>query len=173
MTTLALDLGQSLGWVKGSTIGPLEHGTFDMPTTTDLGRWLQGVDGFLQAIMRGVDDIAVEQPFLGDSYYPARKALALLGHVYYHAQFQGIAGAHVNEIPVATAKLTLAGYGKAEKDQMIAAACDFWGFEEHEIDEHQADASGILKVHLFGAQQGPRKKVRSGKGVSILRGPAR
>lgn len=173
MTTLALDLGQRIGWMKGGTVGPIEHGTFEMEETTDLGRWLAGADTFLAQAMKGCSDVAVEQPFLGDSYYPARKLLGLLGHVYYHARFQGIAGVHVNEIPVSTAKLTLAGHGQADKDQMIAAACDWYGFEPDEIDEHQADAGGILRVHLFGAATGKRKPVRSGKGVSLLRGPAR
>lgn len=185
MTTLALDLGQHIGWVKGAAVGPLEHGSFPVEDTTDLGRWLRSIDAFLMNAMRGVDDIAVEQPFLqsggkkadGTSkpggYYPARKLLAQLGHVYYAAHNSGIAAKHVHEYPVATAKLTLAGSGKADKDQMVAAACDFYGWEPHEIDEHTADASAIFKVHLFGAVEGRRKKPRSSPGVSLLRGSAR
>lgn len=174
MTTLALDLGQHIGWVKGSTVGPLEHGTIDLPDTRDLGVWLMAAMMALPPLMVGADDIAVEQPFLGDSYFPARKLLGLLGAVYACANTRGISGNHVNEIPVPTAKLALAGHGRAEKPQMIAAACEIWGFEEHEIDEHQADASAILYVHLFGERPkiGGRKS-RSSKGVSILRGPAR
>lgn len=179
MTTLALDLGQTIGWVIGSAVGPLFCGSIEMPQTTDLGRWLAGADAPLGSLIKsgvrdhGVRDIAVEMPFLGDSYFPARKLLGLLGHVYYHAHFQGIAGQHVNEIPVATAKKALSGHGGADKDQMMASAVDFWGFEPDEINEHIADASGILKVHLFGEAPSKRKKPRSGKGVSILRGPAR
>lgn len=174
MTTLALDLGQNIGWCRGSAVGPLDFGTFPMKETSDLGLWLQGSDSFLMNIMKGVDDIAVEQPFLGDSYFPARKLISLLGHVYYHARFQGIAAQHVNEIAVSSGKKALSGYGKADKDQMIQAACDFWGFEAEEIDEHIADASGILKFHLFGSGPPSRnRKTRSSPGRSILRGPAR
>lgn len=172
MTTLALDLGQTIGWVKGSTVGPIEFGSFAMTETTDLGLWLQGADTFLMKAMEGVTDIAVEQPFLGESYYPARKLLGLLGHVYYHARYKGIAGALVNEIPVPTAKLALAGHGRAEKEDMIAAACEFMGWEASEIDEHVADACAIWRVHLFGERLPARRKPKSSPGRSILRGPA-
>jgi len=173
MTTLALDLGQKIGWIKGSAVGPLEHGTIDLVDSRDLGVWLIDAMTKLPPIIRGVRDIAVEQPFLGESYYPARKLLGLLGAVYACANVQGITSAYVHEYPVSSAKLALAGHGHAEKPLMIAAACDFWGFEEDEIDEHQADASAILKIHLFGEAPKKSGKPRSSKGVSILRGPAR
>lgn len=173
MTTLALDLGQKIGWVRGSAVGPLEHDTIHLVESTDLGVWLLDAMMKLQPVIRGVRDIAVEQPFLGESYYPARKLLGLLGVVYACANTLGIVGSYVHEYPVSTAKLALAGHGHADKDQMIAAACDFWGFEDHEIDEHQADASAILRVHLFGEAPKKSGKPRSSPGRSILRGPTR
>jgi Holliday junction resolvasome RuvABC endonuclease subunit len=173
MTTLALDLGQNIGWMKGSAVGALESGTIELEGGSDLGVWLLDAMMKLPKLIRGVDDIAVEQPFLGSSYYPARKLLGLLGVVYACARTEGIAAKHVNEIPVSTAKKALAGHGQADKDMMIAAACAFWGFEPHEIDEHQADASAILYVHHFGEAPSKRQKPRTSKGVSLLRGPAR
>lgn len=169
MTTLALDLGQRIGWMKGSTVGPIEHGTIELPETTDLGVWLLDAMMKLPKLMRGCHDIAVEQPFLGDSYYPARKLLGLLGVVYACARTEGIAGNMVHEYPVSTAKLALAGHGHAEKPLMISSCCTIWGFEENEIDEHQADASAILYVHLFGERPGKRRRPQSSKGT-ILRG---
>jgi Holliday junction resolvasome RuvABC endonuclease subunit len=171
VTTLALDLGKKVGWLKGASVGPVQHGTIDLKDTTDLGIFLIDAMTKLPPIIRGVTDIAVEQPFLGDSYYPARKLLGLLGVVYACASVEGISGKYVHEYPVATAKLALAGHGRAEKEAMIAAACDWYGWEPYEIDEHQADAGAILKVHLFGEAPAKRKRPRSGPGTSILRGP--
>lgn len=172
MTTLALDLGKSIGWIKGAAVGPLEHGVIELGTDTDLGAWLMIACMKLPPLMRGVHDIAVEQPFLGDSYYPARKLLGLLGVVYLCANGEGIPGSMVHEYAVPTAKKALTGYGKAEKDQMIAAAIEWWGLPD-DISEHEADASAILKVHRFGPAPPARKKPRSSKGVSLLNGQAR
>lgn len=168
MTTLALDLGQFIGWMKGSTVGPIEHGTLELERTTDVGRWLASSDALWPKIMAGVDDIVVEMPFLGENYYAARKLIALLGHLYYHAHYQGIGGSRIKEVAISSGKSALCGKGNAEAPQMIAACCDVWGFEPEEIDEHQAIASGLLYYHLFG----PRPKIakartRSSKGVVI------
>lgn len=173
MTTLALDLGENIGWVKGSAVGALESGTIRLDGGSDLGAWLLDAMAKLPKLIRGVDDIAVEQPFLGTSYYPARKLLGLLGVVYACARVEGIAAKNVNEIPVSTAKKALAGHGHADKDMMVEAACAFWGFEPDDIDEHQADASAILYVHHFGEAPSKRQKPRSSKGTSLLRGAPR
>lgn len=181
MTTLALDLGQNLGWVRGSAVGQLDYGTFPMKETTDLGLWLQQSDPFFMNILNGIDDVAVEQPFLSSGgkkkdgssrpggYYPARKLLGLLGHLYYHARVKGIPGSKVNEIPVSTGKLALSGHGNAEASEMIEAACRFHGWEPDDIDEHIAHAAGIFHVHIFGEAPPRRKRARSSPGRSILR----
>lgn len=181
MTSLALDLGQTVGWVIGGTTGVVEGGEFSMPDSRDLGFWLAGADAEFPQLMRGCDSIAVEQPFLSSGgkkkdgtpkpggYYPARKLLGLLGHVYYHAHYLGISSDKIEEVPVSTGKLTLAGHGQADKDMMIAAACEWYGWDPEDVGEHQADAGGILKVHLFGAQtSGRRRPVRSGAARSII-----
>jgi Holliday junction resolvasome RuvABC endonuclease subunit len=170
MTTLAIDLGQHMGWCRGNAVGPLEHGTFEMPDTTDLGRWLAGSDRFFMEMLPGVDTVAIEQPFMSDSIYPIRKLLAALGHCHYHWHVLGRSSSLIEEIPVSTGKLTLAGKGHAEAHEMIYAACEFFGFEHAEIDEHQAHAMGLFKVHLFGRIEPPnRRRSRSGPGRSILR----
>lgn len=182
MTTLALDLGQNIGWLKGSTVGPIQHGTIQLEGGSDLGLWLNSAAMVLPKLMRGCDDLAVEQPFLqtggkdkeGKSkpggYFPARKLLGLLGLVHWIARMEGIPSALVHEIPVASGKLALSGHGNADAEMMIAAACDWYGFEPHEIDEHQAHAGGLLKFHLYGPGLPKRTKPRSGPGRSILRG---
>ncbi len=147
---LGLDLGQHLGWVLGPPDGgpPLTTGTKKLKETTQLGPWLASCDAEIKELvsMRGVTAIAIEQPFLGESYYPARKLLALLGHVHYWAHWYDIHA--INEIPIATGKKALSGYGKAEGPQMIGAALK-WGCPV--TDEHQAHAAGIWKAHVFGA----------------------
>lgn len=165
MITLGLDLGQNIGWVKGGPVGPLEHGSFPMPNTTDLGLWLQGSDALFRKILPGCTGVAVEQPFLGDSYFPARKLLALLGHVYYWGRVVGIAQSQFKEVAISTGKKTLSGYGRADKDQMIAAAAAL-GYEGY--DEHEADALGVWWVYVFGeAEALPSQRSRSGPGKVI------
>lgn len=166
---LGLDLGGTLGWVKGNAVGPIQHGQFDCENTTNLGRWLKSSDTFFRTILPGVTAIAVEQPYLGDSYYPARKLLAQLGHLYYWCDAVGVPIGNVREIAISTGKHTLAGHGRADKDQMIAAAFDMHGLEG--LDEHEADALGIWHVHVFGEREktAPRR-TRSGPGKSVKGG---
>lgn len=173
MTTLALDLGQTVGWIKGRAVGPLEYGSFNLDETTDLGKWLRSADKHMDQLFTGVDSVVMEQPFLGENYYPARKIISLLGHFYYYAGVAGIPGTRINEIAIASGKLALSGNGRAEKEDMIAAACDWYGFEPDEIDEHIADASGLLKFHFYGSGPPKRKPARSGPGRSILKGDVR
>jgi Holliday junction resolvasome RuvABC endonuclease subunit len=160
MSVMGLDLGKNLGWVLGKTTGPMQRGTFPLANTTDLGLWLESSESFMLDKFRYATAIAVEQPFLGESYWPARKLLALLGHVHRYARIAGISSRMVKEIPIATGKLALAGSGKADKDMMIAAAASL-GYEID--DEHQADALGCWYVYHFGERPAINKaRSRSG-----------
>lgn len=147
MITVGLDLGQSIGFFKGGAVGPCTHGTFRMKQTTDLGLWLRGSDEFFREVLVGVDAIAIEQPFMSRDYYAVRKLLALVGYANMWASTMGVPAARIIEVPVATAKLTLAGSGKAEKWQMMAAAAER-GYPD--LDEHSADAFGVWTVSVFG-----------------------
>lgn len=164
---LGLDLGQNLGWVLGNRVGPLRHGVFTLKNTTDLGAWLRSSDEFFQYIFQeGVTGVAVEQPFMGSSYQAARKLLALLGHAYYWASFYGIPTSCFQEVAISTGKRTLSGYGKADKDQMIAAAAAR-GYPDLDT-EHEADALGVWWVYQFGAMEPAKRKPKSSKGRSII-----
>lgn len=164
---LGVDLGQHVGWVLGGSVGPLRFGTFEMKNTSDLGAWLRSSDELWQGLFGSgqVDGIAVEQPFLGQDYYPARKLLALLGHMAYWANFYGISSRSIQEIPIATGKLALSGRGNADAEMMIAAALRVHGVE---MNEHEAHAAGIHNVYLFGRAEPIRKaRSKSSKGVVI------
>ena len=165
---LGLDLGQTIGWFKAKPVGPCQHGQFTLKNTTDLGLWLRSSDAFFAEVLEGVTAIGVEQPFLGSDYYPARKLLALLGHVYYHANTRGIAASMIREYPVATAKLTLAGHGKAEKWKMIEAAAKM-GHED--MGEHAADALAQWCCYVHGPRESlaaQRAKAKTSKGRSLM-----
>lgn len=161
MTVLALDLGKNIGWVKGGAVGPVQSGTFPLEDTTDLGEWLRSADPFLTSgVLRGVSSIAIEQPFMGKSLWPMQKLSALLGHIVYYASFEGVGWKQVEMVGVSTGKKKLAGSGRAEKEDMIAAAIA-WGLDDP--DEHEADALGIFLVHLFGPNNAPPpRRTRSG-----------
>lgn len=166
MSLLALDLGQGIGWVRGKAVGPMEHGVIMLPTTTDLGLWLAVAEEKMRPLFRGVTAIAVEKPFLGESYYPARKLISLMGIVYYSAHHRGLGKSDITEIENAKAKLTLAGHGRADKNQMIAAAEQRTGLPGW--SEHDADALGIFWVWHFGAAEPISKaKTRSSKAVVV------
>lgn len=147
---VGLDLGEKIGWCKGAAVGPMDFGTIQVEGGSDLGAFLTSAMEQLPAVLRGASGIAVEQPFLGDSYYPARKLLALLGVVHQVARWEGIGSKQIEEIPIATGKLTLSGYGKADKGMMIMAAAERGYFD---LDEHQADALGIWWTYVFGRRE--------------------
>lgn len=162
---LGIDLGQTVGWVKGGAVGPLEHGEYPMAQSSDLGLWLHSFDGFFQGgIMRGVTGISVEQPFLGSDYYPARKLISQLGHLYHWARFFQIPASNIMEVPVATGKLTLSGDGRADKTKMIAAAATH-GYEG--LSEHEADALGIWWVYIFGRRERAKGRPKSSPGQVV------
>jgi len=162
---LGLDLGQTVGWVLGDAVGPLRSGSFELKNTTDLGAWLRSSDPLFQALLPQCTAIAVEQPFMGKSYFPARKLIALLGHVYYHWNCIGRSASGIEEIPVSTGKLTLSGHGGADKDRMIAAAAER-GYPD--LSEHEADALGIWWCYVFGRRESIAKaRARTSKGVII------
>ena len=163
MTLLALDLGQNVGWVRGSVVGPMTFGTFEMVRSTNLGKWLASFDPFVRKHFSGVTAIAVEQPFLGENYFAARKLIALLGAVHYWSSFYPIGV--VNEIAVSSGKLNLSGLGNADAERMIRAAKDRYGLD---MDEHQAHALGIWDVHHLGKMAPiPKARSRSSKGVVV------
>lgn len=165
MTALALDLGKHIGWVKGAAVGPMEYGSYLLDETTDLGRWLQSSDAFLQEVLPGTTSIAIEQPYMGDNKWVMQKLSALLGHIAYYGRFQGIGWAQIKMIANSTGKKRLAGHGHSDKDQMIAAAVAF-GLDDP--DEHTADALGIWMVHMFGPSlKPPPRRVRSSK-VTVI-----
>ena len=163
---LAIDLGRNMGWVLGARVGPLRGGTIQLEDTTDLGRFVASMVDPLRPLIRECTAIAVEKPdTAGLSYYGIRKNMAGLGMLHYLAHIYG--GKPVEEISVTTGKLTLAGHGRADKDQMIFAAIER-GLSNP--TEHEADAFGIWLVHQFGAaERNKRNPRRSGKGRSILK----
>lgn len=150
MTILALDLGQKLGWVKGPAGAlPVKAGTIELRDTAKLGPFLRSADDPLRDLLEGVTAVAVEKPnTAGNSAYMAvRKLMGLLGHTHYWASFYGVS---VTEISVMSGKLSLAGSGRAQKDDMIRASAAL-GFPV--TDEHQADAHGIWRVFVHGAPE--------------------
>ncbi|MBU0801416.1 MAG: hypothetical protein KKA05_10515 [Alphaproteobacteria bacterium] len=168
MSIVGIDLGQTIGWVKGDPVGQLRWGSFTLANTTDLGAWLESADEILNPLLRGATGVAVEQPFMGKNYFPVRKLIALLGQVHRWARIHNIHYQAIQEIAIPTGKRTLSGSGKADKDMMIAAAAAH-GYEG--MTEHEADALGVWWVYQFGAAEpAKRPSKRSSKGVSLISG---
>lgn len=170
MSVLAIDIGRNMGWVMGNSVGPLQHGTIVLENTTNLGRYQASVMEALRPLIRQASAIAIEKPIVGgkaSGYHAIRKNFAALGMIHYLAHLYGT-GASVEEISVTTGKLTLAGSGRADKDQMIFAAIER-GLPAG-ITQHEADAFGIWWVYIYGAREPLTKRPRSGKGRSLLKG---
>lgn len=162
---LGLDLGQNVGWFKGGAVGPCTFGTFRMKNTTDLGLWLRGSDEFFREVLVGVDAVAIEQPFFSRDYYAVRKLISLVGYACMWSSTMGIPAARIAEIPVPTAKLTLAGSGRAEKSDMIAAAADR-GYPG--LNEHESDAFAVWTVSVFGKREPiAKRRTTNGKPVRV------
>lgn len=162
---LALDLGVNIGWVRGAAVGPHQHGTFVLPTTTDLGRWLAASDEFFRDALQGVDVVACEKPYLGQDYYATRKLVSLLGHCAYWCRHTGVPDARQIEVPIATGKLTLSGDGRANGAKMIAAAAER-GYPG--MNDHEAHALGVWWVAVFGkADPIAKRRTTNGKPVRV------
>lgn len=163
---LGLDLGQNMGWIKGGAVGPITSGTFLLAQTKNLGRWLKSSDPLFREILPGCTGIAIEQPFMGKDYFPIRKLLAMLGHVYYWLDTLGMDCGMVKEIHIGTGKKTLSGNGIADGFEMIAAA-HAMGYT-CVTDEHQAHAAGIRHVYIFGKREDlPKARTRSSKPIVL------
>lgn len=105
----------------------------------------------LKPIIRSVDLVAIETQYLGGEG-PARGRIASnVAQVRSVAtaieDYCGERGVPVAWVAPASAKLALAGHGKAVKEQMVAAARGRFGAV---LSEHEADAVGIA---LAGAGQ--------------------
>lgn len=162
---VGIDLGVNLGWVRGNAVGPIEYGTISVQGGSNYGHFLSSsVDAF-HHILRDASAVAVEQPFMGQDYYPARKLLGQLGLLHLMARQQGISHKAIEEIPIATGKLTLSGSGRADGPRMIAAAAE----RGLEMNEHEAHALGIWWVYVFGKREPVGKRPRSSKGRSVLK----
>lgn len=161
MICLAFDIGEHIGWVKGAAVGPLEHGTFDVPEHKRLGPWLRAADDFWRDVMPGADVIAYEQPFFGKDIYAADRLFGMKAMIHYWAGWI-VPSVPVKPVMIATAKATLAGNRWATKERMVAAAAER-GYEG--LDEHQADALGVWWAIVFGKAPAPQtRRSRSGPG---------
>lgn len=150
-----IDLGENMGW----SIGPISADTpnsavrfktFKLRATTKLGAFLRSSEDAFREMFStpGLVALAVEKPDTnGNSYYGIRKNMALLGQMYWWLDHHGLPHEMVQEISVTAAKLRLAGHGRAQKEDMIAAALK-QGFNVD--DEHQADTAGIRQVFILG-----------------------
>lgn len=145
---LGIDIGTHMGWVLGDAVGPLEFGTFECSTSTDLGVFCRSADPFWRAMLPRCTAVAIEKPnTAGDSaYFAIRKNMALLAMCHYWRGFYPNVRA-IEEISVMSGKLALSGMGHASKEQMIQAAADK-GYEG--MTEHEADALGVFWVYHFG-----------------------
>lgn len=163
---LGIDLGENIGWVLGNRVGPLRSGTIFCEGGSNHSKIMESTCAAFHQILGqgGITGVAVEQPFLGQSYYPARRLLGQLGALYLLGPTYGVGNSLIQEIPIASGKKALSGAGNAEGPQMIAAAAGH-GYEG--LDEHQAHALGVWWVYQFGRVEGPRKKPRSGPGSSV------
>ncbi|AKU43481.1 nucleic acid-binding protein [Caulobacter phage Sansa] len=160
---ITLDLGGNLG----VTIGPLSAEaraaqvkcfTIKLKETTRVGVWLNSATEELHRLVRENPGAtwACEKPDTrGLMYFGIRKNMCLLGHVYSVLAVYGIY--EMQEVTVPQAKLRLAGHGRADKDQMIAAA-QAKGYSAK--NEHEADACGIREVVIFGPEETKAQKAK-------------
>jgi len=167
MAVLGIDLGINIGWFLGDRVGPVLHGSIALTGAPKHSKVMESTcAAFHEILSKGhITGIAVEQPFLGQSYYPARRLLGQLGMLYLLAPSYGVGDGMIEEIPIATGKLSLAGHGNADKDMMIAAAAKL-GYLD--LDEHAADACGCWYTYQFGRVEAKKRKPKNSK-VTVVK----
>lgn len=139
---LTLDLATRTGWCRGEPGGPVTVGTARLPKTgNDVGSFLNAFEHWLEGALDGIEYVVFESPIIRSSQLNIavmRKLYALAGVTEMVAKKRGLI---VLEERIQTVKKQLAGHGRADKEQMVAAAR---ARGVPVTDDNQADAFGLF-----------------------------
>ena len=136
--------------VDGSRVRAIEYGVWKTsprePLQTRLGHLFERLDGLLG--QHSPDSVAIEESYVGAN---ARVALSI-------GQARGAllaacscAGVRATEYPPATVKQTVAGWGKADKQQMQRMVEAVLGLDAPPKSHHAADALAVAICHALGS----------------------
>ncbi len=140
---LTLDLATVLGYTVGDVADRgFRSGWYRLPSTgTDIGAFARAYDEWLdnQCTLTGISEIVFEAPVLPRKTKLAtvRKLTGLCWHTEFVASSMGIKCYEANQSSV---KLSIAGHGRASKDDVIAAVRTY-GYDVTE--ENEADAIAV------------------------------
>jgi crossover junction endodeoxyribonuclease RuvC len=173
MIVLGIDPGtRHLGWGvlrgEGNRITHLGHGVIDPPVGDSLAERLLHIDRCLEAV------ISDHRPSVGSVeslfFHKDPSAAAKLGHA------RGVvllnlarAGMQVVEYPPARVKSTIAGTGRAEKQQMVRMMRMLLCLD----DSLREDAADALALALTFLRRAPLDKALATGVLANLRRPAR
>ena len=138
---LTLDLATVLGWTKGHISDrQFESGYFRLPSTgQDIGRFAAAYDEWLSNMLMNVTETCFEAPVLPakTQLMTVRKLGGLCWHTEWLTTSMGIA---CFECHLQSVKKAIAGHGRAQKSDMIAAVRAY-GYDVDE--ENEADAIAV------------------------------
>lgn len=139
--------GYGLVAKEGSRLTFVAAGRIGTKATAPLSQRLHQVFVGLQDVIRqySPDMVAVEDIFFAKNVRSAVR----LGHVRGVALLSAAgAGLPVHEYPPASIKLAVAGYGQAEKAQIVLMVKQILGVQDRDLSEDAADALAVAICHL-------------------------
>lgn len=154
---LALDLATRVGWACGAPDGEPLYGTKVLPSTgEDIGRFADAYNTWLldMITLEGPALIVFEAPVLPCKTTPAtaRKLMGLAWHTEFVCRLREV---RCSEHHLQSVKKFFAGSGRAEKDDMMAAARR-QGWDPK--DDNAADALGLWACAVH--EKAPRHAAR-------------
>jgi crossover junction endodeoxyribonuclease RuvC len=153
MIILGIDPGIArVGWgvieVQGSKILVKEYDCFETPKTDDEGKRLVAIHKFLEKLIKDFkpDVVAVEELYFTTNVKTAIRVAQARGVILLVAAQAGLEVYPYNPLSIKTA---VTGYGKADKNQVMAMVKQILKLDKNPKLDDTADALAVALSHAF------------------------
>jgi crossover junction endodeoxyribonuclease RuvC len=155
---LGIDPGlANLGWavvdtVDGNEYQLIECGCVTSKKTEDAGRRLNGIYKELEKIIKKhkVKVMAIETLFFAKNVRSAMQVAEVIGVIKVCGEKNKL---KVNGYTPLQVKMSLVGYGRADKEQVETMVRTLLGLEEEISPSHASDAVAVALTHGFTSQE--------------------
>lgn len=155
MVVLGIDPGlASVGWaiVEGtkSKVRLIDHGLISTSKNTGFDQRLIDIFSAIQSIIKNSETkpsiMAMEELFFAKNAKTAMKVGQAIGAIKLAGSMSGIP---IVEYTPLNIKTTIAGYGKADKEQMIYMVAQTLNLKDKLKSDHTADAAAVALTHIY------------------------
>lgn len=153
MIVLGIDPGLAeMGWAavegNGRKPGLIEHGCFKTEKTAIFSSRLSKLGRQIRALIRKFhpNELAIEELFFAKNAKTAIKIAQCIGAIKLSADQLGV---KVYEYTPLNVKMTMTGFGRAEKSQVQKMVTRLLGLSKKITSDHAADAAAVALTHIF------------------------